>query len=116
MAEAMPLLASEGRGTHRLLSLLRRRGPTAPRELHGLTPCGALHTPEGLTGQFGGGAGPSFQAKAAAGDSRRRRPLRACTARVPKKPATDAAAIPSHGAARYATAPAAAPTPQAAST
>src|SRR5262245_13987587 len=42
-----------------------------------------------------------------------RRALRALTARVPQKPTTEAAATPSHGAAKRVAAPAARPTPHA---
>src|SRR5262249_56447987 len=41
------------------------------------------------------------------------RALRALTARVPQKPTTEAAATPSHGAAKRVAAPAATPTPHA---
>src|SRR5262249_62382987 len=41
------------------------------------------------------------------------RALRALTARVPQKPTTEAAATPSHGAAKRVAAPAARPTPHA---
>src|SRR5262249_43502516 len=89
--------------------------PARPRQrdLVGLTLHGVRHTPESLTGQFGNRMGPSSQAKAGAGANRPRRALRALTARVPQKPSIEAAATPSHGAAKRVAAPAATPTPHA---
>src|SRR5262245_28632632 len=65
---------------------------------------------------MGSRAGLEGQAKAAAGATRRRRALRAETARVVTKPATEAPTTPSQGAAHSVSAPAATPTPHAAST
>src|SRR5262245_65198244 len=83
---------------------------------HGLTSHQARRAGGGLTGQSSGERGPEGQAKAGTGANRRRRALRAETARVVKKPATEAPTTPSHGAAHRVNAPAATPTAHAAST
>src|SRR5262245_9739487 len=90
-------------------------GPALQRAPHGLTRHGAQRTPWGLTGQSSGERGPEGQAKAVTGANRRRRALRAETARVVQKPATEAPTTPSHGAANSVRAPAATPTALAAS-
>src|SRR5262249_14226424 len=95
---------------------LRRCFPRWPhpatRSARAYAPRNAAHSVK-LDRPVGRRGGAFSQANAGAGANRPRRALRAFTARGPQKPTTEAAATPSHRAAKGVAAPAATPTPHA---
>src|SRR5262245_17571946 len=95
---------------------LRRCFPRWPhpatRSARAYAPRSAAHSVK-LDRPVGRQGGAFSQANAGAGANRSRKAVRAFTARVPQKPTTEAAATPSHGAAKRVAAPAATPTPHA---